>query len=161
MSFYLYSIDTGFYIKSGGYVGILNSNPQYALDISGDCKANHFLGNGTGMNYQLYINSILRNDRIVVSGNDSAGFFSINFQENPTPTPVGDSSVQLNIAFNKPYSNQPFVVCSNATPGTTDYVQNMAFFSFVASKTGISIFKPQGVVLGQAIYMWNYIVIGR
>lgn len=44
MSFYLYSINTGFYIKSDGYVGILNSNPQHALDISGSCKATNFIG---------------------------------------------------------------------------------------------------------------------
>lgn len=44
MSFYLYTINTGFVIDSSGYVGILTGNPKFPLEINGTCKANHFIG---------------------------------------------------------------------------------------------------------------------
>lgn len=159
MSFYLYSINTGFYINSSGYVGILNSNPQYALDISGDCKASHFLGNGTGVTYQIKIGGQIANQYAQVSGNDTAGFFSIK-----TPIDSGDASYELRINFKNFYNNDPFVVCSNADPSTIAYMQNKFLFGFVADKSGISIVKsndPTFPLGPEQTYRWNYIVIGK
>lgn len=164
MSFYLYSINTGFYIKSDGYVGILNSNPQHALDISGSLRTERLIGNNNSMNYAFTVGGSPHNppeSTVTVEGNDMAGKISITVRNGE-----GGASFVLTVNFNKPYSQPPYVIFSNRNgvynaPNANHFKLNTVtenYFSFLKD-----IYNAQYNNFWQEdqTYIWDYIVVGR
>jgi hypothetical protein len=133
----------------------LNSDSD--LDISGSFKADRFLSNWTGLNYEFKIGEVVSNNNAIVSGNDIAGYFQIQ------PGNNGGTSFRLRINFQKNYPNGAFVVCSNAEGVSTPYIEKKAYFSYVADKSGFWVIKDAdgaNPLDSNSLYRWNYIVVG-
>lgn len=137
-----------------GHVGIGNTSPTQALDVTGNIRGFHYIGSSSSTSIGAGTGAGT-SPTVGVTGTDASGSLSILTGTGP----AGSNATIATITFNAAYGSAPAVVFSPANNAAAALTGATSIYVTSASGT-FSLISGASALAATTTYLWKYIVLG-
>lgn len=143
-------------VLDDGNCGIGDNTPEEALDVNGNVKALHYVGQSTAPSVSAGGATVVGTGASVTLSGTDAGF-EVTLT---TGTGISATGTMFTVTYNATYGTAPAVVCSESDSDSAAYSVTGGKYTTSAATT-VTLSNTTANLSDSTEYKWTFIVIGK
>lgn len=143
--------------EDGGALGIGDTSPEEKLDVNGNVKALHYIGQSTAPAIAAGGSTVVGSGvSATLSGTDAG--FEVSLTTGSTG--ISTTGVMFTVTFDAAYGSAPVVVYSASNANAGAYVLTGYTYS-TATTTTVTLTNATSNLAAETLYKWSFVVMGK